>query len=106
MNNLLNDLPARISNESFETLLECPAVRIERIVSHGHVSPSGFWYEQQQDEWVAVLRGRARLRFEDEQEPLELAPGDFVNIKAHRRHRVDWTAPDEPTIWLAIHYRG
>ena len=77
--------------------------RIERIVSQGHASPEDFWYDQDQDEWVLVLKGAARLRFEGE-EPVEMEPGAHVNIPAHKRHRVEWTTPDEPTIWLAVHY--
>lgn len=100
MTNLFADLP----DELFTTLLEAADVRIERIVSHGHASPEGFWYDQEQHEWVVVLKGAARLRFEDE--TIELKPGDFVNILAHRKHQVEWTTPDEPTIWLAVHYGG
>jgi cupin 2 domain-containing protein len=62
-----------------------------------------FWYDEDQHEWVVVLKGAARLRFEDE--PVEMKPGDFVNIPAHRKHRVEWTTPDEPTVWLAVFYR-
>lgn len=84
------------------TLLESPGVRIEQIVSQGHSSPEGFWYDQEQSEWVAVLTGAARLKFEDR--TVEMNPGDFVNIPAHTRHRVEWTTPHEPTVWLAVHY--
>jgi cupin 2 domain-containing protein len=73
-------------------------------VSTGQASPPGFWYDQPHSEWVAVLRGEARLAFEDSAEPVVLKTGDFVDIAAHRRHRVEWTDPDVPTIWLAIHY--
>jgi len=100
--NLFADLPANLPDELFTTLLEAADVRIERIVSHGHASPDGFWYDQEQHEWVVVLKGAAWLRFEDE--VLEMGPGSFVNIPAHRKHRVEWTTPDEPTIWLAVHY--
>jgi hypothetical protein len=31
-------------DELFTTLLNTGNVRIERIVSHGHASPEGFWY--------------------------------------------------------------
>ena len=99
---LFADLPARLPADLIGTLLEAANVRIERIVSHGHASPEGFWYDQEQHEWVVVLKGAARLRFEDE--TVEMRPGDFVNIPAHRKHRVEWTTPDEPTIWLAVHY--
>ncbi|MEI8071355.1 MAG: cupin domain-containing protein [Planctomycetota bacterium] len=93
-----------IPEELFATLLEDSDVRIERIVSHGHSSPPGFWYDQDQAEWVLVLRGAARLEFDDR--VLDMRPGDFVNIPAHQKHRVAWTTPDEPTIWLAVHYGG
>src|SRR2546421_2898586 len=95
--------PAILPVELVETLLKAQHVRIERIVSRGHASPAGFWYDQEQDEFVVVLKGAARLRFEGE-EPIDLAPGDCINIWAHRRHRVEWTAPEEPTIWLAAFY--
>jgi cupin 2 domain-containing protein len=102
MTNLFTDLPAGLPEEVFETLFASSHVRVERIVSHGHVSPEGFWYDQDQHEWVIVLKGAATLQFEDRS--LEMRPGDFVNIPAHQKHRVAWTTPDEPTIWLAVHY--
>ena len=104
MNNLFADLPSHLPDELFTTLLDATNVRIERIVSHGHASPEGFWYDQDQHEWVVVLKGVARLRFENDEQPVEMKPGDFVNIPAHRRHRVEWTTPDEPTIWLVVFY--
>jgi cupin 2 domain-containing protein len=100
--NLLHDLPQQRSEEILQTILSDGNVRIERIISHGHASPEGFWYDQDQHEWVAVLKGSARLRLDDL--TVELRPGDFINIPAHKRHRVEWTTPDEPTIWLAVHY--
>ena len=104
MDSLFRDLPSNAeAAERFEELLTRPGVRIERIVSLGHASPEGFWYDQEASEWVLLVKGAARLRFEG-QEPIELRPGAFLNIPAHQRHRVDWTTPDEPTIWLAVHY--
>ena len=100
--NLFADLPQQLPDELFTTLLEAANVRIERIVSHGHASPEGFWYDQDQHEWVIVLKGAARLRFEEG--IVEMKAGDFLNIPAHQKHRVEWTTPDEPTIWLALHY--
>ena len=100
--NFFADLPLNLPDEFFTTLLAAANVRIERIVSHGHVSPEGYWYDQDQHEWVLVLKGAARLRFEDG--AVEMKPGDFVNIPAHKKHRVEWTTPDEPTVWVAIHY--
>ena len=98
--NLFTDFPANLPDELLTTLLEATNVRIERIVSHGHVSPEGFWYDQDEHEWVIVVKGAARLRFEDCTQ--DMKPGDFVNIPAHKKHRVEWTTPDEPTIWLAV----
>jgi cupin 2 domain-containing protein len=103
--NLLDRIPADLPEELVETLLGAPGLRVERIVSLGHASPEGFWYDQEAAEWVLLLAGAARLRFEGD-EPLELLPGSCVNIPAHRRHRVEWTDPARPTIWLAIHYEG
>jgi cupin 2 domain-containing protein len=103
MTNLLADLPAQLPEELIQTLLSTPQVRIERIISQGHVSLPGFWYDQSEDEWVILIQGAARLRMDDGM--VELKPGDFLNIPAHRKHRVEWTAPDELTIWLAIYYR-
>lgn len=100
--NLFADLLPHLPDELFTSLLEAANVRIERIVSHGHASPEGFWYDQDKHEWVIVLKGAARLRFEDGM--VEMRPGDFINIPAHQKHRVEWTTPHEPTVWLAVHY--
>ncbi|TWU45327.1 Cupin domain protein [Novipirellula aureliae] len=104
--NLFSDLPQSFPEELMEVIAEDQHARIERIVSHGHVSPEGFWYDQQEHEWVVVLHGEAKLIFENDNDPLHLKPGDHVLIPAHRKHRVEWTAPDEPTIWLAVFYRA
>ena len=101
--NLFTGLPANLPDELLTTLLKAANIRIERIVSHGHVSPDGFWYDQDEHEWVIVLKGAATLRFEGCTQ--DMKPGDFVNIPAHKKHRVEWTTTDEPTIWLAVFYR-
>ena len=102
--NLFADIPQHLPDELVTTLLNATNVRIERIVSHGHASPEGFWYDQDQHEWVVLLKGAARLRFENDEQPVEMRTGDFINIPAHKRHRVEWTTPDEPTVWLAVFY--
>lgn len=104
MNNLLQDLPETLPEELTECLLQSDTMRIERIVSTGQTSPPGFWYDQQENEWVAVLSGEARLRFDGDESSVNLGPGDWINIPAHRRHRVEWTTPDQPTLWLAVFY--
>jgi cupin 2 domain-containing protein len=101
--NLLRDLPPRGAGEVIERLAGNGAVRVERIVSRGEASPDGFWYDQDEAEFVLVLSGAARLRFADG-EVMSLGPGDWVDIAPHRCHRVDWTHPDRPTVWLAVFY--
>jgi cupin 2 domain-containing protein len=101
--NLFADLHTNLPDELLTTLLKAANIRIERIVSHGHFSPEGFWYDQDEHEWVIVLKGAATLRFEDCSQNMK--PGDFVNIPAHKKHRVEWTTPVEPTIWLAVFYK-
>jgi cupin 2 domain-containing protein len=102
--NLFSDLPEALPEELAQQLAEQHGVRIERIVSTGHATPAGSWYDQEGHEWVVVLRGSAGLLFEGEAEPHRLGPGDHVFIPAHRRHRVVWTDRDEPTLWLAVHW--
>ena len=106
--NLFADLPPATTQdaERFDTLLARPGLRIERIVSAGQASPPGFWYRQEDAEWVALLSGEALLRFEDEAEARRLRAGDWLYIAPLRRHRVDWTAQETPTVWLAVHHAG
>jgi cupin 2 domain-containing protein len=103
--NLLRDLPDAAAAEISDTILSAPGLRIERIVSLGQESPPGFWYDQPEAEWVLLLTGAARLRFADEDEDRVLAPGDCVHITAHRRHRVAWTDPEQPTVWLGVFHQ-
>ena len=102
LSNLFDDIPSQFREELVTPLLDTGTVRIERIVSHGHASPPGFWYDQDHDEWVLVVKGAARLRFEGD-ESIEMKAGDYLDIPAHKKHRVEWTTPDEPTIWLTVH---
>ena len=102
--NLFENLPPAGAEEAFTALLARPGLHVSRIVSRGHASPEGFWYDQPHGEWVLLLAGAARLRFADEAADRVLKPGDCVDIAAHRRHRVQWTEPTAPTVWLAIHY--
>jgi cupin 2 domain-containing protein len=104
LHNLFADIPDQAPEELVNVLAESCGARIERIVSTGQASPDGFWYDQVEDEWVVVLRGAARLRFEQPQRLVSLAAGDHVWIPAHTRHRVDWTSHREPTVWLAVFF--
>jgi cupin 2 domain-containing protein len=102
--NLFADLNRDSTAEEFTALLSTSNLKIERIVSHGQASPPGFWFDQDWAEWVVVLAGSAALLFDGEDVPRELVPGDHVHIPAHRRHRVEWTDANTPTVWLAVHY--
>ncbi len=104
--NIFADAAGDPAAERFAELLALSGLRIERIVSAGQASAPGFWYDQPAGVWVLVLRGAALLQFEDEAAPRRLGPGDYLWIAPHRRHRVAWTAPDQPTIWLAVHAGG
>jgi cupin 2 domain-containing protein len=104
IDNLFATLSEHAQAEQITALLSHRNLRIERIVSRGQASPPNVWYDQDQAEWVIVLAGSAGLRFEDESSVRALRAGDYVNIPAHVRHRVEWTDAAQPTIWLAIHY--
>lgn len=103
--NLFAGLPGRLPEEVFEKLAEGNGVTIERIVSTGQATPEGQWLVGDRHEWVALLTGAARLSFEGETAARPLAPGDWLMIPAGTRHRVEWTAEDRTTVWLAAHYR-
>jgi cupin 2 domain-containing protein len=103
--NLFDAIAPERAEEEFRTLLVTRHARLVRIVSTGQSTPPGEWYDQADGEWVMLLSGRAGLRFADELRVRELCPGDYVMIPAHRRHRVEWTAQGQPTVWLALHYQ-
>ena len=87
-----------------ETLVQTGSFKLERIVSSGQATPPGEWFDQDRDEWVALLSGSAGLLFEGEDHPRPLRPGDYLLIPAHVRHRVEWTEPGTETVWLALHF--
>ncbi|MBO9492673.1 cupin domain-containing protein [Thalassotalea sp. G20_0] len=102
-NNLFEHIPEELPEELFETLQESGGVKIERIVSRGHTTPTGEWYDQPWDEWVVLLSGSAALEFDGERAAVTLHAGDYVMLPSGCRHRVAWTQPDVDTIWLAVH---
>lgn len=106
MASLLTDLPQALSAERFDTLLETPTFRLERILSKGHSTPDGFWYDQPHDEWVMLLQGGARVAIASPEGERLLLPGDSLLLPAHCRHRVSWTEHNPITVWLALHYRA
>jgi cupin 2 domain-containing protein len=110
VNNLFSNISCDAAEELVEQLAGNRHVRIERLVSSGHASPPDFWYDQAEREWVVVLQGEARLEFqEDGSTPnriVEMKPGDWVNIPPRRKHRVEWTLPNQSTVWLAVFFSG
>ena len=103
MKNVYEQMPENSAKEIFTELLSAKDVRIERIVSFGQVSPKGFWYDQPENEWVLLLEGTAQIRFGDRS--VNLVAGDYLNIPAGTRHRVENTAVAQRTVWLAIFYK-
>jgi len=101
---LLANIPADLSQELLKDIIKTDHIRIEKIISKGHASPEQGWYDQDENEWVVVIKGAGELTFESG-EKVRLAVGDYINIEAHKKHRVTWTDPEEETIWLAIFYR-
>lgn len=101
-NNIFKDVPEDLPEELVQTLLDNKNIRIERIVSKGHQSKEDFWYDQAENEWVILITGNAVLEFETGK--VTLKAGDYLNIPAHKKHRVAWTDPDVESIWLAIFY--
>jgi cupin 2 domain-containing protein len=103
-NNILSQIPEILTDELQEPLLNQSTFRMERIVSRAHATPKGEWYDQENNEWVLLIKGSAGLLFEGSNEPLTLIAGDYLLIPAHVRHRVEWTDEGEDTVWLALHY--
>jgi len=103
MDHLLKNIPDQLPDELFETILERPGFKIERIVSRGHATPAGQLYDQETDEWVLLIRGSAGLWIEEQAEIVVMQPGDHIFLPAHCRHRVEWTDPEDDTVWLALH---
>jgi cupin 2 domain-containing protein len=102
--NLLSNLPASLPEEQFDALVDHAAFRLERIVSTAHATPPGEWLSQSRAEWVVLLSGSAVLRFDDEPQEVALQPGDYVLVAANRRHRVERTDANQPSVWLALHF--
>lgn len=101
--NIFSGIQKQAPDEIVETILQAHQFKIERIISRGHATTEGEWYDQDKNEWVLVLKGSAGLLFEGGKTVL-LKTGDYINIPAHQKHRVEWTEPEKETIWLTVHY--
>lgn len=97
--NLL-DNPAS-DQEEFHELVSTVSSKLEHIISNGQASDPGFWYDQESDEWVALIQGTATLEFVDG--TLSLKAGDSLTIPAHLKHRVANVSQD--AVWLALHFK-
>lgn len=105
MKNIFEKIPENLPQELTEMLLKDNRIRIERIVSRGHNSPKDFWYDQNENEWVILLKGNAILSIEDKDEIIKMKEGDYLNIPAHQKHRVESTGKKGDTVWLCVFYR-
>jgi len=86
-------IPEKFNEEQFSELVRGDNVKIERIVSKGNSSPASGWYDQAENEWVAVLKGEAKIAFENG-EKVHLTVGRHITIPAHTKHKVTWTTRD------------
>ncbi|MDJ0535643.1 MAG: cupin domain-containing protein [Xenococcaceae cyanobacterium MO_207.B15] len=102
MTNIFNLPPSLPNQELFESIVSTDNILIERIISTGQVTPTGEWYDQDKDEWVILLKGKAVLAYEDGSQ-IKLLAGDYLFIPAHQKHRVEYTSSEPPCIWLAVH---
>lgn len=102
--NLFDQIPETLPEELVDVLARGDGVTIERIVSRGHITPTGEWYDQERNEWVVLLSGAASLQIEGKAGPVQLLPGDALLLPAHQRHRVEWTDPDKDSVWIAVHF--
>lgn len=103
-NNLYSAIPDVVPEELFEDIQTGSSVRIERIISDGHSTAADSWYDQEEHEWVSVLKGEGVIEYESGNQVV-LREGDYINIPAHVKHRVKSTSATEKTIWLAVFYR-
>ena len=105
LTNLFQNLPRERSKEVFETLFANNNVKIERIISHGEITPTDQWYNQKEDEFILLLSGNATLMYKDNH-TVSLSSGDTLYIPAHQEHRVSYTDTNIETIWLAIFFKS
>ena len=103
--NIYSDIPKKLPDELFEVIIRNGSFKLERIVSKGHSTPKGKWYDQDTDEWVLLLNGGAGIVIEGKAGIVILKPGDYIHLPAHLKHRVEWTDPSTETVWLALHYQ-
>ena len=99
MKNLFDISGLSADEEQFENVLENNHLKLERIVSFGHPTPKSEWYNQDEAEWVTLLKGKATLLYKDGT-AVEMSEGDTLMIPPHLQHRVESVSED--AIWLAL----
>ena len=102
-NNIFSLIPENIEGETFQELVKSPDCRIERIISSKENQFDRSWYDQDEDEFVILLQGSAKLEFVS-QKYVELCSGDFLHIKAHERHRLLEVSKEVDSVWLAFFF--
>jgi cupin 2 domain-containing protein len=85
------------TGERHEEIARIGNVTVERITSSA--LPDCGEYDQAFDEWVMLVRGRARLEVAGE--VVSLNAGDHVLLPRHTKHRVLETTAG--ALWLAVH---
>ena len=102
--NIYSNIPEKLSDEIVDVIFQSEIIRIERIISDGQASPDNFWYDQEENEWVILLKGKAKIKYQDQSEQ-NLTEGDYIFIPSHKKHRVEWTDNNIKTVWLAVIFK-
>ncbi|MBF0216126.1 MAG: cupin domain-containing protein [Candidatus Omnitrophica bacterium] len=102
VHNIYTNLSPTKGKEVFEKLAGKKGLRIERITSLGQSTPAGKWLKSKKNEWVILLKGKAKLRFRTADRIIDMDPGDYIFIPDGVAHRVDWTTPKEKSVWVAV----
>ncbi len=101
--NIYNSSVLNKQEEVIEEILSTKSFRLEKISSFGHRTPDNEWYDQDNDEWVLLLKGRATILFQIQNKTVNLKEGDYFLIKKHIKHRVEYVSED--ALWLCIHFK-
>ncbi len=83
--------------ENTTELLQHKNVTINRIISNR--IENGSWYDQDEDEWLVLIRGVALLMIDNEEKTLK--SGDTLFIPSQQLHKVISTSDD--ALWLTVH---
>ncbi len=100
VNNIFSNVPKSLPKELIQSLVKTKKCRIERIISKSHKTSKGKWYNQNKNEFVLILKGKATLLFKNKK--IKMKKGDYLIIPKYQKHRVEKTGIE--TIWLAVFY--